>query len=140
MVAQIVDLEASKAGSKLVAGAARHICVKEGVEPHLDQLRHTYVELPALLQQYAEAERRRLEALATMHKMGDSVDELTIVYACAACRHRQRMLPWIRPSSLRSSDVRATRVLPSGHRVRASPVSIRTHCTASVSMRVARAV
>ena len=54
MIASVVDVEASKMAGRQVAGAARHICVKHGVQGHLDQLRQDYAELPALLQQYAE--------------------------------------------------------------------------------------
>ena len=80
MIASVIDVEASKMAMRQAAGAAKHICVREGVEDMLDQLRQRYAELPALLQQYADYEAARLTSFATIHRLGDSVDALTICY------------------------------------------------------------
>lgn len=54
-----------------------------GVHPDLDRLRLSYEELPNILQETAEFERDRLTSLITIHRLGDSVDALTICYVCA---------------------------------------------------------
>ena len=70
-----------RAGAKLAAGAAKHICVNADVHPELERLRNVYANLPPILTEYAGHERHRLTSFALAHQLSEAIDTgLTVCY------------------------------------------------------------
>ena len=76
MVANVIDFEASSQAGKTCPGAARHICVRDGVHEELDRLRGEYEDIEDTLTSLAMEEKDRLQRLIALPRESD----LQLVY------------------------------------------------------------